>query len=69
LKERFTKELVLVALDFNKKIRMEVDVLDNTIERVLFIEYEDGKWRPIVYLSKSLNGQRKTIRSIIRRCW
>jgi len=56
LKERFTKELVLVALDFNKKIRMEVDVLDNTIERVLFIEYEDGKWRPIVYLSKSLNG-------------
>ena len=25
LKKRFTKELVLAALDLNKKIRMEVD--------------------------------------------
>ena len=28
LKERFTKELVLVALDLNKKMRMEVDASD-----------------------------------------
>ena len=28
LKERFTKELVLAALDLDKKMRMEVDVSD-----------------------------------------
>ena len=28
LKERFTKELVLAAPDLDKKMRMEVDVLD-----------------------------------------
>jgi len=31
LKERFTKELVLAALDLNKKIRMEVDASDYAI--------------------------------------
>jgi len=31
LKERFTKEPVLAALDLNKKIRMEVDTSDYAI--------------------------------------
>jgi len=31
LKERFTKEPVLAALDLNKKIRMEVDASDYAI--------------------------------------
>ena len=43
LKERFMKELVLVVLDLDKKIRMEVDVLDYVIEGVLSMEYEDEK--------------------------
>ena len=43
LKERFTKELVLVVLDLNKKMRVEVDVSDYTIKRVFSIEYEDRK--------------------------
>ena len=34
---------------------MEVNVLDYTIEEVLSMEYEDGKWRPVAFLSKSLN--------------
>jgi len=48
LKKRFTKELVLSIPDLDKKMRMEVnaDVLDYTA---------DGKLRPVVYLSKSLN--------------
>ena len=54
LKKRFTKELVLVVLDLNKKIRMEVDASDYVIGGILSIEYEDGKWRPVAYLSKSL---------------
>jgi len=54
LKKRFTKELVLVALDLNKKIRMEVDTSDYVTGGILSIEYEDGRWRPVAYLSKSL---------------
>ena len=42
LKERFTKEPVLAAPDLDKKMRMEVDVLDYTTGGVLSIECEDG---------------------------
>ena len=34
---------------------MEVDVLDYAIGGVLSMECEDGKWRPVVFLLKSLN--------------
>jgi len=43
LKEKFTKEPVLAVLDLYKKMRMEVDVSDYATERVLSIEYKDGK--------------------------
>jgi len=55
LKERFTKEPVLVALDLDKKMRMEVDVLDYAIREVLSMKCENGIWRPMAFLSKSLN--------------
>ena len=55
LKKRFTKELMLAAPDLDKKIRIEVDALDYATKKVLSIEYEDRKWRPVVFLSKSLN--------------
>ena len=55
LKKRFTKEPVLAAPDLDKKMRMEVDVLDYTIRGVLSIEYEDRQWRLVAFLSKSLN--------------
>jgi len=55
LKEKFTKELVLVALDLDKKIRMEVDASDYTTGEILSMECEDGKWRLVAFLSKSLN--------------
>ena len=42
LKEKFTKEPVLVALDLDKKMRMEVDALDYATGRVLSMECEDG---------------------------
>ena len=54
LKERFTKELVLAAPDLDKKIRIEVDTSDY-VTGVLSIECKDGIWRPVAYLSKSLN--------------
>ena len=42
-KERFTKELVLVALDLDKKMRMEVDTSDYATGGVLSMKCEDGK--------------------------
>ena len=55
LKEKFTKELVLAAPDLDKKMRMEVDVLDYATGGVLSMECKDGLWRLVAFLSKSLN--------------
>jgi len=55
LKEQFTKEPVLAAPDINKKMRMEIDVSDYVIGGVLLMECEDSLWRPVAFLSKSLN--------------
>ena len=55
LKERFTKKPVLAAPDIDKKMRMEVDASDYATGGVLSMECEDGLWRPIAFLSKSLN--------------
>jgi len=55
LKEKFTKELVLAALDLDKKIRMKVNASDYAAGDVLSIKCEDGKWRLVVFLSKFLN--------------
>ena len=46
LKKQFTKEPVLIVPDIDKKIRMEVDTSD---------ECEDRLWKPVAFLSKSLN--------------
>ena len=35
--------------------RMEVDVLDYIVGKILLMEYEDKRWRLVVFLSKSLN--------------
>ena len=34
---------------------MEVDASDYAMGDMLSIEYKNGKWRPVVFLSKSLN--------------
>jgi len=36
-------------------MRMEVNTLNYATEEVLSIECDDGKWRPVAFLSKSLN--------------
>jgi len=55
LKERFTTEPVLVIPDLNKKMRVEADALDFATGGVLLMKCEDEKWRPVAYISKSLN--------------
>ncbi len=46
---------MLAALDLDKKLRMEVNVLDYTMGEVLSMECRDRQWRPVAYLLKSLN--------------
>ena len=55
LKKRFTTEPILVVLDLNKKMRMEINISDYIIGRVLSVQYTNGKWRLVAYLSKSLS--------------
>jgi len=55
LKKRFTEEPVLTVLDIDKKMRMEVDGSDYATREVLSMECDDGLWRPVAFLSKSLN--------------
>ena len=42
MKERFTKEPVLTAPDWDKKMRMKVDVSDYVTGGVLSMKCEDG---------------------------
>ena len=55
MKRRLTEEPVLAALDLDKKMRMEMDASDYATGGVLSMECEDGLWRPVAFLSKSLN--------------
>ena len=59
LKEWFTKEPVLAAPDIDKKMRMEVNASDYATGGVLSMECEDRMWRPVAFLSKSLNETEK----------
>ena len=52
-------ELVLVTPDLDKEMRVEVDVLDFAMEGVLLMKYEDERWRPVAYISKSLNETKR----------
>ena len=55
LKERFTKEPVIAAPNIDKKMKMEVDASDYAMGGILSMKCGDGLWRPVAYLSKSLN--------------
>jgi len=55
LKKRFTWEPVLATPDLDRRMRMEVDASDYAMGGVLSMEGEDGSWRPVAFLSKSLN--------------
>ena len=55
LKKRFTTEPVLAVPDRNQKMRVETDVSDYTMGGTLLVKGEDGKWRPVAFISKSLS--------------
>ena len=41
--------------DIDREMRVEVDVLDYATVGVLSTKCEDGKWRLVAFISKSLN--------------
>jgi len=55
LKAGFTTEPVLAIPDIDKEMRVEADASDYVTGGVLSTKCEDGKWRPVVFISKSLN--------------
>ena len=69
LKERFMMEPVLVTSDLDKEMRVEVNILNFVIDGVSSIKYEDEKWKPVTYISKSLNEAERNYKFIIKRCW
>jgi len=44
-----------VAPDLDKEMRVEADTSEYTIGGILSMKYEDEKWRPVAFISKSLN--------------
>jgi len=46
---------LLVAPDLDKELRVEADASNFTTGGVLSIKCDDNKWRPVAYISKSLN--------------
>ena len=56
LKEVFTTEPVLVIPDIDKEMRVEADASDYVTREVLLLKGENGKWRPVAFISKSLNA-------------
>jgi len=55
LKEIFIKELVLATPDLDREMRVEVNASDCTTGGVLLVKGEDKRWRPVAFISKSLN--------------
>jgi len=49
-------EPVLAIPDIDKEMRVEVDASDYVTGEVLSTKYKDGKWRPVAFISKSLNA-------------
>jgi len=56
LKAMFTTEPVLAIPDIDKDMRVEADTSDYVTGGVLSTKCEDGKWRPVVFISKLLNA-------------
>ena len=59
LKERFMTEPVLITPDLDKEMRVEADTSNFAIEGILSMKCEDKKWKPVAYISKSLNEAKR----------
>jgi len=55
LKRIFTTRPLSVTPDLDKEFRVKADASNFAIGSILSIKYKDNKWRPVAYISKSLN--------------
>jgi len=55
LKGIFMTRPLLVAPDLDKEFRVEADASNFATGGVLLIKCDNNKWRPVAYISKSLN--------------
>jgi len=55
LKTGFTTEPILAIPDIDREMRVEADASDYATGGVLSTKCEDGKWRLVAFISKSLN--------------
>ena len=46
----------MAAPDLDKEMRVEADTSDYATEGVLSVKGEDGRWRPVAFIFKSLNN-------------
>ena len=46
---------MLVAPDLDKEMKVEADASEYATGGVLLMRCEDDKWRPVAFISKSLN--------------
>ena len=46
---------MLVAVDLDKEFRIEADASNFATGGILSIKCKDNKWRPVAYISKSLD--------------
>ena len=59
LKERFTKDPVLVTPDLDREMRVEADVSDFATGGVLSMKCEDERQKLVAYISKLLNKTKR----------
>jgi len=52
----FTTEPILAIPDIDREMRVEADASDYVTGGVLSTKYKDGKWKPVTFISKSLNA-------------
>ena len=51
----FTTESILAIPDIDREMRVKANTSDYATGRVLSTKCEDGKWRPVAFISKSQN--------------
>ena len=56
LKTVFTTEPILAIPDIDREMRVEADASDYVTGGVLSTKCKDGKWKPVTFISKSLNA-------------
>jgi len=52
----FITEPVLAIPDIDREMRVKADASDYATREMLSTKCEDGKWRPVTFISKSLNA-------------